>query len=138
MIQCFIRYLSVTDTFYHHKINNKEGQQKHHPMVLSQPLDIQDLNLDWYYSSLRAIKENRKSKRVLIEQRVNKISKQGKEELSVQHSLNLIMNRYQTQIEKHSTKWQNSTLPNVSVMTDEGKLWNCSRKRRYIYMPFDQ
>lgn len=29
------------------------------------------------------------------------------------------MNRYQTRIEKHSTKWQNSTLPNVNVMKDK-------------------
>lgn len=56
----------------------------------------------------------------------------------MQHSLNLIVSRYQTQIEKCPTKWQNSTLPNASVVREEGKLWNCSRKRRYIYMPFDQ
>lgn len=29
------------------------------------------------------------------------------------------MNRYQTRIEKHSTKWQNGTLPNVNVMKDK-------------------
>lgn len=130
MTNALSHYLSVTDTFYHHKINNKRASRKHHPVVFV---------LAFGYSRL-------KSGLVLLqpESYPRKIgraksfdSKQGKKELSVQHSLNLIMNRHQTQIEKHSTKWQNSTLPNVSVVTDEGKLWNCSRKRRYILAPFD-
>ena len=122
MIQCFIHHLSVTDTFYHPKINNKRASRKHRPVVLFQPLDIQDLSLDLNCSYLRDIKDNRNTKNTFIGQKAHEVNKQKQKEPPVQHNLNLIMKGHQTQIEKHSTKWWNSILPNVSVMKDKERL----------------